>query len=65
MVYTAFWSIVPFEDGACADRTVANPATRPKDATRRFRFMDLLQAIWERLAQREAPNTRINLRQQT
>jgi len=36
---------IVFEDGACADKTTVNPATRPKDATRPFRFIPSPEAM--------------------
>src|SRR5437899_360309 len=39
MLCMVFGSTWPFEDGACADKAAAKPATRPKDATRLFRVI--------------------------
>src|ERR1700730_514281 len=61
MLCTAFRSTLPFEDGACANKTAANPATRPKDATRPFRFIQSPVSVEERLPQRDAPNKGITL----
>src|SRR5712691_8723124 len=56
MLCIVFWSTLPFEDEACADRAAAKPATKPTDATRLFRFIPSPLDVRERVPQRDGSN---------
>ena len=57
MLWIVFGAVfLPFEDGPCADKAAAKPATSPKDTTTVFRFIRPSLTARER-CRNEAPNT--------